>query len=209
MSPFSLPALQLGLDRYIELMYERPELSHQLMRVNEEFCVAWANAQLVAGATAICYFDPVASPTIIPRDLYLKTGYASAKRTVSRFNGPAVVHLASGVCEPLLEQIADAGMVGVGVGPLDDLARLKAATKCKLALLGTLDGIKMRRWNSTQAEAAVKEAIATAGRGGGFVLSDGHGEIPWQTPESVLLAISEAVHKWGSYPLDWIQDYGR
>jgi uroporphyrinogen decarboxylase len=51
----------------------------------------------------------------------------------------------------------------------------------------------------------VKSAIAKAGRGGGFILSDNHSEIPWQVPDGVLLAIGDAVERWGRYPLDWIE----
>jgi len=46
----------------------------------------------------------------------------------------------------------------------------------------------------------VRETIARVGEGGGFILSDNHGEIPWQVPESVLLAISRATKKYGTYP---------
>jgi len=60
----------------------------------------------------------------------------------------------------------------------------------------------MRRWSPDRAEAEVKAAIAAAGRGGGFILSDNHGEIPWQVPENVLIAISEATRRWGRYPLE-------
>lgn len=74
MSPFSLPVMQLGFEKYLELLYFRKDEFNSLMKINEEFCVSWANAQLEAGATAICYFDPLASPTIIERDSYLKTG---------------------------------------------------------------------------------------------------------------------------------------
>ena len=55
-----------------------------------------------------------------------------------------------------------------------------------------------------EAQLKVKEAIAQAGPGGGFVLSDNHGEIPWQVPEDVLLGISAAVEEWGRYPLNWV-----
>jgi uroporphyrinogen decarboxylase len=47
----------------------------------------------------------------------------------------------------------------------------------------------------------VKELIATLAPGGGFILSDQHGEIPWQVSDEVLLAISDAIHTWGTYPL--------
>ncbi len=59
MSPFSLPVMQMGFDAYLDLMYERPDLFQRLMKVNSDFCINWANAQLEAGATAICYFDPI------------------------------------------------------------------------------------------------------------------------------------------------------
>ncbi len=205
MSPFSLPVMQMGFDKYIELMYEHPELFERLMRVNEEFCVAWANAQLEAGATAIGYFDPVSSTTITPREMYLETGFQVAKRTLARIQGPTATHMASGRCLPIVDDVAQTGTAIIGTSVLEDLAEVKAACRGKLTVLGNLNGIEMRRWTPAQAEAAVKDAIAKAGPGGGYILSDNHGEIPWQVPDEVLMALSEAVHKWGRYPLDWVE----
>jgi uroporphyrinogen decarboxylase len=206
MSPFSLPVMQLGFERYLDLLLDRFDLVARLLRLNEEFCVEWANAQVAAGATAICYFDPVSSPSIIPRDLYLKTGHLISKRTISRLRGPAAIHLASGFCMPILDSISESGAAVVGISASEDLTTLKAAAKGKIGLLGNLNGIEMRRWTTNQAESIVKKTIAQAGRGGGFILSDNHGEIPWQVPDDVLLAISEAVRRWGRYPLDWINN---
>ncbi len=209
-SPFSLPVMQLGFDKYFDVMLSRPDLFERLMQVNEEFCVAWANAQLTAGATAICYFDPVSSSTIIPPALYRQTGYEIARRTLARIHGPTATHLASGRCLPILDDLAQTGTAIVGVSALEDLAELKtvvcAAGRSRLSLLGNLNGIEMRRWTPRQAEAQVKAAIAKAGRGGGFILCDNHGEIPWQVPDQILMAISDAVHQWGAYPLKWIEN---
>ncbi len=204
-SPFSLPVMQMGFDRYIELIYEQPERFKRLMYENEEFCVEWSNAQLAAGATAICYFDPVASCTITPRELYLKTGHQVAKRTLARINGPTAIHLSSGRGLPIMADLAATGTAIAGISVLEDLAELKAAARGKLTLLGNLNGVEMRRWTAEQAETEVKRAIAKAGRGGGFILADNHGEIPWQVPDDVLLAIGDAVERWGRYPLDWIE----
>ena len=187
-------------------MLEQPDLFNRLMQINEEFCVAWANAQIAAGATAICYFDPVSSTTIVPRDLYLKTGYPIAKRTLARIQGPTATHFASGRCLPIVEDVIQTGTAILGVSMDEDLRELKSAARGRVSLLGNLNGIEMRRWTVQQAEAAVKTAIASAGRGGGFILSDNHGEIPFQVSEETLLAISEAVHTWGCYPLDWIDE---
>lgn len=206
-SPFSLPVMQMGFDRYIELIYEQPGRFERLMQANIEFCVNWSNAQLAAGATAICYFDPVSSTTSIPRALYLKTGQAVARRCLPRIKGATATHLASGRGLPIIGDIADTGTAIIGVSALEDLAQLKAAANKRVSLLGNLNGIEMRRWTPAQAEAEVKRAIAKAGRGGGFLLSDNHGEIPQLVPDEVLLAIGDAVDRWGRYPLDWIADW--
>ncbi len=205
MSPFSLPVMQMGFDHYLELIYEQPDLFERLMRVNEEFCVAWANAQFAAGATAIAYFDPVSSPTIIPRELYLKTGFPIAQRTLSRFSGPTVMLLASGRVLPIMDEIAQTGAPIVGASTTEELSEMKASSRGRMTVIGNLNAIEMCRWTPQQAEAEVKRAIARAGRGGGFILCDNHGEIPWQVPETVLHAIADAVRKWGTYPLDWVE----
>ncbi|MRR50644.1 MAG: methylcobamide--CoM methyltransferase MtbA [Rhodocyclaceae bacterium] len=204
-SPFSLPIMQMGFERYIDLLYEDPARFARLMAVNQAFCIEWANAQLAAGATAIGYFDPMASTTNIPRDLYLKTGHRVAVETLARIKGPTALHLASGRGLGIAQDIVATGAAAVGVSTLEDLADWKAAVCGKLTLLGNLNGVEMRRWTPAQAEAEVKRAIAAAGRGGGFVLADNHGEIPWQVSEDVLLAIRTAVDRWGRYPLDWVE----
>ena len=203
MSPFSLPVMQMGFEGYLDLMVEQPELFERLMRVNEEFCVDWANAQLAAGATAICCFDPVSSATIVTREQYLKMGWPVACRTLARIQGPTATHFASGRCLPIVNDVAKTGTAIIGVSVEENLKDLKSATNGRLTLLGNLNGIEMRRWSQSEAEMNVKTAIAQAGRGGGFILSDNHGEIPFQVPEDTLLAISEAVHTWGNYPLEW------
>ena len=202
MSPFSLPVMQLGFEAYIELIYKEPALFRRLMEINEQFCVEWANAQLAAGATAICYFDPVSSSTIIPRELYLKTGHPVAERTIGKINGPTATHMASGNVLPIISDIAETGTAVVGVSALEDLTELKQVSRGKLTLLGNLNGLEMVHWSREEATAVVKNAIAQAAAGGGYILADNHGEIPYQVPDEVLLAISDAVRTFGNYPMD-------
>ena len=201
MSPFSLPVMQMGFQRYIELMYEEPEMFNRLMAVNEEFCVQWANTQIEAGATAICYFDPLSSQTATEQTMYMKTGYLVAKRTIPRIKGPTATHLASGRCLSRIDNIAESGTNLISASILEDLSLLKQACQGKLTVFGNLNGIEMRRLSTQETEEIVKNTIAQAGHGGGFILSDNHGEIPYQVPEEVLLTISESVRTWGRYPL--------
>jgi uroporphyrinogen decarboxylase len=203
-SPFSLPVMQMGFEAYLVLMHEDPVRFERLVRVNEEFTVAWANAQIAAGATAISYADAVSSPTIVSRELYLRTGYRIACRTIARIHGPCATGFASGRILPILDDVARTGTVAVAASAMEDLALTKSLCRGRLGVMGNLNAIEMRNWTPKIAELKVKEAIAKAGPGGGFVLTDNHGEIPWQVPDEVLDAISHAVHRWGTYPLDWV-----
>jgi uroporphyrinogen decarboxylase len=200
-SPYSLPVIQLGMEKYLDLLYDRPELADRLMRVNEEFCVAWSNAQLAVGAGAIAYTDPVASPTVTPTELYLRFGHPAACRVISRLNGAAATGLASGRALPIIDSLVKTGTVGVSASVHEDLAEMKAACAGRLTVMGNLNAIEMRRWSTAQAVEKTREAIEKGAPGGGFVLTDNHGEIPWQVPEETLLAISEAVHEYGRYPI--------
>ena len=196
MSPFSLPVMQLGFDNYIELLYYHRELYNQLIEKNIAFCTDWANAQLEAGATAICYFDPVSSSTIIPRDFYLNTGFIAAQKTISNIKGPTATHLASGITLPLIDDIKNTGTLIIGAGPLDNITELKKQCKNKLTILGNLNGIEMCRWNKTETENIVNNLLNIAAPGGGFILSDSHGEIPYQVDQKILLTISKTVSNW-------------
>jgi len=205
-SPFSIPVIQMGFDKYLDLLYSDEVRFNKLMELNEAFCVEWANAQLEAGATAICYFDPISSPTMVPKNLYLAKGYEIAKRTISKIKGPTATHFASGICLPIVEEIIETGTAAIGVSCLESLSALKEKSVGKISIIGNLNGIEMRRWTSEDVERIIKDIIRQAGQGGGFIISDNHGEIPWQIPEKVLLEISANVKKWGTYPLDWIDE---
>ncbi len=201
MSPFSVPVMQMGFGAYLDLIMEQPELFARLIRINADFCVTWANAQLEAGATAICYFDPVSSPTIIPRDIFIRTGHEIACDTLKRINGPPAIHLASGRVLPIMEDLIRTGAAVVGVSCIESLAELKRVSRGRIGLLGNLNGIEMRRWSAAETESRVRAAIAEGAPGGGFILADNHGEIPWAVPDETLMAIADAVRRWGRYPL--------
>lgn len=200
-SPFSLPVMQIGFENYLELIYNQRELFWKLMQVNEAFAVQWANAQFAAGATAVAYFDPLASPTILPREIYLETGRQIAKRTIAKLNGPTATHLASGRTLAVIDDLAQTGTGAVGVGFSEQLWQIKRASRGKLTVIGNLNGLEMHRWSREEIFCRVREAIFGAAPGGGFILSDSHGEIPWQVTDEQLRALSDAVREFGNYPI--------
>jgi uroporphyrinogen decarboxylase len=65
-----------------------------------------------------------------------------------------------------------------------------------------MNGIEMRRWNQSQVEQTLKKVLLAGAPGGGFILSDNHGEIPYQVKDETLFAIAAATKKYGTYPIE-------
>lgn len=122
-SPFSLPIMQMGFDKYIELIHRDHDLFNRLMKINTAFCIEWSNAQLAAGATAITYFDPMASSTMTTREIYENTGYKIAQQVINQINGPVGIHLASGNCLPVIDLISHTGTAIIGVSAMEDIKK--------------------------------------------------------------------------------------
>lgn len=200
-SPFSLPVMLMGFERYLDLMHDDPEGFARLSAVTQAFCVDWARAQLAAGATAVGYADPLAAVNLTERGLYLRTGFPLAVETIRRIGGAVALALASGRALGRVDLYLQTGAAALGASDEDDLHELKRQCAGRMPLLGNLNGIAMTRWTPEDARREVRACIAAAGRGGGFVLADTHGEIPFQVEDEVLYAIMDTARSWGRYPL--------
>ena len=198
-SPFSLPVMQMGFEKYLDLIITSPLKFWKLMEINKRFAIRWANMQLEAGATAIGFVDPVSSPTIISKKMFLETGFKIAKDVIPAIKGATATSYASGLSLQNMEELVQTGTAMFAVSSKEDIGVAKRLSNSRLAIMGNLNGIEMCRWDKKDTENAVKDIIKKAAKGGGFVLTDNHGEIPLQVPEAVLLTIAEAVDKYGQY----------
>jgi uroporphyrinogen decarboxylase len=199
-SPFSLPVLQLGFEAYLEVMLERPLDFDRLMSVNEAFCLDWAQAQVLAGVTALGYADPVASPTVVPLATARDRALAVARRILPRVGVPVAFTFASGRALPLVDDLAGLGAMAVGISAQEDLGEALERCRGRIGVVGNLNGLAMCGWSPGDAEASVRAALETAGVGGGWILADNHGEIPFPVSDDVLSTIAETVRSRGRAP---------
>ena len=197
--PFSLPAMQLGLPAWLTLLHERPDAAAHLARVNAAFCAAWANAQLAAGADAILVFEPLASPQLVEPRRWRALGAPATRAAIAAIRGPVLLGFGSAPALGVAAEALDLGPAALCAGAGDDLAALKACCRGRAMLIGGLDSLPLARGGPAAAEAAVRRALSAAGPGGGFLLSESHGEIAWSTPDETLLAAADAVRRWGTY----------
>jgi uroporphyrinogen decarboxylase len=201
--PFSLPIMLMGMEGWLRLLlFGDVELRDRMLAVCQEFCVKWVNAQFAAGADAVGYFDPMSSTDLTTPAQFHEFGLPALRAIASQATGPLVLATAGGRSARIAVEAAEAGAAGLVVSSADDLAALKQRAVGKIALLGNLNNIAMASWRPQDAEREVKRCLAAGAPGGGFLLCDQHGELPWETSPEVLSTVVEAAHRWGRYPLD-------
>ncbi|MHA1887226.1 MAG: uroporphyrinogen decarboxylase family protein [Promethearchaeota archaeon] len=194
-SPFSFPIMQMGFNKYIELLYQDRNTFNELMKKNMEHAVNWANRQLEAGATMIVYFDPMGSAEMIPPSLYLETGYQIAKRTVAQIKGPVVYHFASSSSQKNLPKLIELPIKGTSISNKDNITECLKIMDKKAALLGNLSGIQLIHTTPNQVIDKLKKIVNNVTPKTGFIVSDHHGEIPYFVSDEILTIISQFFHK--------------
>ncbi|MBI4164386.1 MAG: hypothetical protein HY508_01480 [Acidobacteria bacterium] len=186
-----------------------PEFAHELMEKVLAMSLRVARNAVRAGADAIVIADdyagnqgPFFSPAIarefvIPR----------LKRMVDVIHeeGGKVIKHSDGNLRPILDEIVATGIDGLN--PLEPLAGMDIGDAKKkygdrLCLIGNIDcGQLLPHGTNQEVEAAVKDCIAQAGAGGGFILSSSNSIHSSVNPANYL-AMIEAAKKFGRYPLD-------
>ena len=200
--PFSLPAMLLGMERWLHLLvFGDADRRARLLETCCAFCIRWANAQLAAGANAIAYFDPMSSTEISTTRQFLDHAMPALRRVAAAVQGPLVFATAGGRMADRADHIAQAGAAALVVSAADDLGALKQQVGGCLALAGNLNNIAMPAWDPLEVERQVRRCLAAAAPGGGYLVCDQHGEIARDTPQEVLHAIVKAAGRWGKYPL--------
>ena len=201
--PLGLPAMLLGMEAWLELLlFGDAGLRDHMLAVSEAFCLRWAGAQIAAGADAVGYFEPVASPEITTPEQLRSFALPALRRVAKQAPAPLVFSTAGARNLSLVPELADAGAACIVASAADNLREVKREAQGKIAVAGNLNNIAMVTWDAPEAERQVERCIEAAGAGGGYLLSDQHGEIAWQTRPEVLSAIVEAAHRWGTYPVE-------
>ncbi len=109
----------------------------------------------------------------------------------------------------LIPDLIDAGVQVLNcvqpVGRMDHRT-LKREFGDRLAFHGGLDiREEMVHGEAADVERCVKECIAALGPGGGYLLAPTNYVLP-DVPPANILAVRDAVRKWGQYPLSWVPE---
>jgi uroporphyrinogen decarboxylase len=178
-----------------KMLYQRPELLHRILTINEKAVTAYLNAQIMAGAQAVMIFDTWGGALTTSAYEEFSLGYMrrilnGLRREQDGVRVPNIVFTKGG--GGWLERIAAIDCDAVGLDWTVDIAAARARIGAQVALQGNLDpAILLSSPAAIERETA--KVLSGFGDGTGHVFNLGHG-ISQFTPPDHVSALIEAVH---------------
>jgi uroporphyrinogen decarboxylase len=191
--PAVFPSLLMGLGGWMETLLFDPARAQALLERTGRFFVAWANALLAAGATALVVTEGLAAAEVAPRSLFAERLRPHLQATLAEVRGPLVLHHTGGRINHVLDLLRGLPrLVGVVVSSQDDLGEARRRIGPDLLLIGNLDNLSFPAATAEQIgqrSLACLQAAAPAGR---YVLSNSAADIPLDAPPENLRAMLAA-----------------
>ncbi len=178
------------------MMFDRPDLMHQLLDKIAASVVDYLNAQIAAGAQAVMVFDTWGG-VLSPRDYrefslnYMARIREGLTRESEGRTIPAIMFTKGG--GEWLELMADTGYDALGLDWTTDLSDARARVGDKVALQGNMDPCILYA-SPDRIRQEVGNVLASFGKGNGHVFNLGHGIHPGIDPAHAA-AFIESVHK--------------
>ncbi len=178
------------------MLFDEPELAHQLLGKIAESVTSYLNAQIAAGAQAVMIFDTWGgnlNPAMYQefslrymREIVARLSRENDGRTV-----PVILYTKGGGL--WLNDMADTGCDALGLDWSTDIHWARQLVGDRVALQGNMDPTTLYASPATIREEAAK-ILAAYGQGSGHVFNLGHGITPDIDPEHVA-ALVNAVHE--------------
>ena len=178
------------------MLYQRPELLHQILTVNTRAVIAYLNAQIEHGAQAVMLFDTwgglLSHRAFQEFSLtYIREVMAGLRRVHAGEAVPSIVFTKGGGV--WLQALAECGCDALGIDWTVDLGRARAQVGTTVALQGNMDPMVLMGAPGVIRDEAAR-VLAEYGAGPGHVFNLGHG-ISQLTPPEHVQALIDAVHE--------------
>jgi uroporphyrinogen decarboxylase len=201
--------LRGGIDRLMLDYLENAHLAHALAEMAIHYKTRLMQRAIAMGADVVISGDDYAGrtgPMMSPRhfDEFVLPYLRRSIETAHDANVPYIKHTDGNIWQ-LLPAMVDAGIDAID--PLEplagmDIGQVKGQYGDRIALVGNVDCTELLPHASQDAvEEAVKETIAKAAPGGGYILASSNSVHPAVLPENYR-AMTEAARRWGTYPLE-------
>lgn len=207
--PFTRPWFIAGMERFMLLCYDAPEIVERLIAICTNFAIIQGQRLVEAGADALVIADDLGHKTggflsLTHFRRFVLPQFQREMRELRRLGVPIILH-SCGDVNLYLPDLVDAGIDGLN--PLQrtagmDLARVKAAYGDRICLVGNINASETLPYGSADdVEAEVLAALRTAAPGGRYIMATDH-SLHGGIPVANIRTLIDCTRRYGRYPLN-------
>jgi uroporphyrinogen decarboxylase len=182
LGPMTLAGQLMGLEKALFLAIDHPDLFAEVLDFGLEVVEAFALAQLEAGAHLCMVFDPAASQSVIPPQMFREFELPRLARLFSRLKSAGSLanwlHIA-GPIESICPYYRQAGVEIANVDYCNDLVQIRRMAP-GVCLNGNLKPLSFVEDSPREIAEEAAELLRLWGSSGGFILSPGC-EVPLES----------------------------
>jgi uroporphyrinogen decarboxylase len=206
--PFSKSwGLRGGMEQYLMDFIEHPGLVHDLARIVTDHGLAVVDLAAQIGVEVMAMAGDLAGnqTTLISPEHFREFVKPYEKELVdyAHRKGMKIIKHSDGNNWPILDDFVEIGFDGFDpVQPqCMDIGEVKEHLAGKISIMGNIDCQHLLPFGTPEeVEATVKETIAIAAPGGGYILASSNSLHAGCKPENIV-AMVQAAHRYGVYPL--------
>lgn len=195
--------LSMGLDGFSYALVDDPDLVREVLRRYVDWQIVVTQHLIEMGFDCLWSFDDVAYKTgpFCSPQVFREVLLPVFRRSSEAIAIPWIFH-SDGNLMPIMDDLLTLGMNAIH--PIEpgcmSLAEMKERYGHRVCLVGNVSVDTLGRGTPEEVRALVRECIATAGPGGGYLMSSSN-SIPWYARPENVRAMAEAIREYGAYPL--------
>lgn len=208
LGPFTAATMLMGLEEMSLGFYTDPELVTDLIQEGEKFSTKAGLHLLAAGADAIIISDDLgyANSLFASPEIMREYALPPIRRMVETFRsvGAKVILHCDGNLNKILDDVARLGISGLH--PIErkadmNLKQIKQKYGKLICPIGNVNSSSTLPYGTKEEiEAEVKECLADAAQGGGYIIASDH-SLSQGIPVENVFHMHEAVMKYRKYPI--------
>lgn len=199
-SSFSLPAVLMGIDKWLDLLLNGPEsLRRELLEKCSDFCIRLIKTLRDVGVDGVSYSNPVGSADFFTDDQFKELSLEWIIRDINAVGPEGITYFnGGGRINPMLEPIIEhTGIMVYYINPLDDITEAKNIIGERGISSGVINDIPLIDWSRDAIYDQVKKIMQSGADGGRFIF--GTLVMPYLIPEENIHHLFNAAREYGAY----------